>query len=126
MSRSSPKLMLDPPYDKQLEGILGFATFRDAEDAIHRLAEHRREYMTAGDKKGLACCRRLALIGRRRAELIARNRKVRPEKRLNKQEIADWFRVWLETPELFEDWLAMRKATAEFQRLLEIESMSQS
>jgi hypothetical protein len=67
-------------------------------------------------------CRRLALLGRRRAEFIGRNRRVGLQKRLQKMEISAWFRLWLESPELFEDWLALRKRTPEFNRLWESES----
>ena len=67
-------------------------------------------------------CRRIAALGRRRAELISRNRRVRREKRLQKQEIASWFKVWLETPGIFADWLALRKNTEEFQNLLQYET----
>ncbi len=44
------------------------------------------------------------------------------QKRLQKQEIATWFKIWLETPTIFDDWLAMRKNTEEFIALLESES----
>jgi hypothetical protein len=48
--------------------------------------------------------------------MIARNRRVDPSKRRQKQEVALWFRIWLETPEIFCDWLALRKKTEEFQK----------
>jgi hypothetical protein len=53
--------------------------------------------------------------------VISRNRRVHPVKRLQKKEIAQWFRIWLETPSIFEDWLAIRKDTEEFRKLLEPE-----
>lgn len=126
MARVLLKLKIDPPYDRQLEGILAFASFSDAEDTLRHLEKLRQEYLGAGDKKGVEYCRRLALQGRRRAELIGRNRRVQPQKRLHKLEIAGWFRVWLETPGLFEGWLALRKGTAEFQKLQKSESLSSS
>jgi hypothetical protein len=43
---------------------------------------------------------------------------VSPDKRAEKQEIATWFRIWLETPDLFFDWLELRKASEEFRGLL--------
>jgi len=64
-------------------------------------------------------CRQIASLGRHRAELISRNHRVSLRKRLQKQEMANWFRIWLETPSLFEDWLLMRKSTEEFRELLE-------
>ena len=56
----------------------------------------------------------VARMGRRRAEMIARNHKVEPEKRAEKEEIMQWFKVWLETPDAFFDWLEVRKVFAGF------------
>jgi hypothetical protein len=46
--------------------------------------------------------------------MIARNHKVEPQKRAEKEEIANWFRIWLETPDVFFDWLDVRKQSPEF------------
>jgi hypothetical protein len=37
------------------------------------------------------------------------------QKRAEKQEILEWFRIWLETPETFFDWLDVRKRSPDFQ-----------
>ena len=119
MPRREAELQFEPPYDTQLRCILAFATFDAAEMCILRLEKLRQGYAVAGDKKGVEYCRRLALRGRQRAELIGRNMRVGAHKRLEKIEIAAWFQVWLETPALFEDWLSLRKGSAEFRRLAE-------
>ncbi|HSW38537.1 MAG TPA: hypothetical protein VLL97_03500 [Acidobacteriota bacterium] len=105
------------PYKEELEGLLSFTGFPEAETTIKRLESLRRKYRSAGDLKGVEYCRRLALTGRRRAEFISMNKRVGTEKRLQKKEIAAWFRVWLETPELFDNWLELRKRAPEFRRL---------
>jgi len=46
-------------------------------------------------------CPMSARLGKRRAEMIARNRKVEPQKRAEKGEMSNWFRIWLETPDAF-------------------------
>ncbi len=46
--------------------------------------------------------------------MIARNHKVERHKREEKEEIANWFRIWLETPDAFFDWLDVRKKSPEF------------
>ncbi len=46
---------------------------------------------------------------RRRSEQIARNPKVSAEKRAEKEEIANWCAIWLQTPDVFADWLVLRK-----------------
>jgi len=112
------ELEIEEPYRKELEGVLEFSDFEAAEKTIHRLEKLCRKYEKSSDKKGVEYCRSIALLGRRRAELISRNRRVGNLKRLQKREISEWFRVWLETPLLFRDWLEMRKKTEDFKRLL--------
>ena len=116
------KLEMESPYRETLSGILSFSSMAEAEETIKRLEHLRRKYRSARDRKGEEYCRKIALLGRRRAELISRNKKVRVQKRKQKQEIAIWFGIWLETPELFENWLILRKKTEEFQELLKDET----
>ena len=109
---------MEKPYSDDLKRILVFSDFVEAEKSIRNLEKLCRKYMEASDKKGVEYCRRIALLGRRRSEFISRNKRVSLQKRLEKREIAEWFRIWLETPDLFEDWLALRKKTEEFKKLL--------
>ena len=45
-------------------------------------------------------------------------------KREEKREIATWFRIWLETPDAFFDWLDVRKQSPEFKaRFPDLESV---
>jgi hypothetical protein len=46
--------------------------------------------------------------------MISRNHKVDASKRAQKEEIAHWFAIWLETPDAFFDWLEVRKQSPEF------------
>ena len=117
------RIKIDPPYCDVLDTILAFSSFAEAEETIQRLDFLCRNYQSASDKKGVDYCRRIAAIGRQRAELISRNARVNRQKRLQKKEIAQWFGIWLETPSIFEDWLSMRKGTEEFQKLLESETI---
>jgi hypothetical protein len=112
-------LEMESPYRETFTGVLAFSTFAETEATIRTLENLYQKYHSASDKKGVDYCRQIASLGRRRAELISRNHKVSLRKRLQKQEMANWFRIWLETPSLFEDWLLMRKSTEEFQKLLE-------
>ena len=123
MNRSRvPKPNWDPPYDELLRGILSFRTLARTEQTIGYLEILRQRFLAASDKKGVEYCRQVGMLGRRRAELIAANHRVDRKKRLQKQEAALWFRIWLETPELFPEWLALRKRTADFQSLRDQDS----
>lgn len=109
--------LMEEPYASRLEGALQFRDLESAEGSLQKLDAIYREYRNASDRVGTTLVRSLVLKGRQRAESLAANSRVSPEKRREKQEIANWFRVWLETSDLFFDWLELRKESEEFQRL---------
>ncbi len=104
------------PYAGRLKGLLEFGDFAKAEDSIRKLDAAYREYHQLGDRVGVGLVRALLLKGKQRAAGLASNPRLSPEKRDEKQEIASWFRVWLEAPDLFADWLDLRKESPEFRR----------
>jgi hypothetical protein len=108
---------MEEPYASRLHGLLQFHDFASAEASLRKLDEVYREYRMASDRIGTTLVRSLLQKGKLRAESLAANPRVSPDKRAEKREIATWFRIWLETPELFFDWLELRKASEEFRRL---------
>jgi hypothetical protein len=102
-------------YEEEFEDLLHFKTLEDAEVSIMRLDELMRKFREHGEKAAVGRVLEVARLGKRRAEMIARNHKVEPQKREEKLEIASWFRIWLETPDAFFDWLDVRKRSPEFQ-----------
>jgi hypothetical protein len=102
-------------YEEEFEDLLHFKTLEDAEVSIMRLDELMRKFQVHGERAAVERVLNVARLGKRRAEMIARNSKVEPQKRAEKTEIANWFRIWLETPDAFFDWLDVRKQSPEFQ-----------
>lgn len=108
---------MEEPYGSRLKGVLQFRDLESAEAALQKLDAAYREYRGASDRVGASLIRSLILKGKQRAASLATNPRVSPQKRQEKQEIANWFRVWLEVPDLFFDWLEVRKRSEEFRRL---------
>jgi hypothetical protein len=102
-------------YEEEFEDLLHFKTLEDAEVSIMRLDELMRKFQAHGEDAAVQRVLNVARLGKRRAEMIARNAKVEPSKRAEKLEIASWFRIWLETPDAFFDWLDVRKQSPDFQ-----------
>ena len=102
-------------YEEEFEDLLHFKTLEDAEVSVMRLDELMRKFRAQGENAAVERVLNVARLGKRRAEMIARNPKVEPPKRAEKEEIASWFRIWLETPDAFFDWLDVRKQSPEFQ-----------
>lgn len=109
--------LIPEPYAHRLKGLLQFHDFDDAESALRKLDEIYREYVSASDHVGTSLVRSIVIKGRQRSESIAGNSRVRPAKRREKEEIARWFKVWLDISHLFFDWLEMRKRSEEFQQM---------
>jgi hypothetical protein len=109
--------VMPEPYASRLKGALEFRDLASAEQSLLRLDGIFREYSSAADQAGMKWVRALVKKGKLRARSLASNPRVQAQKRQEKQEIASWFQVWLETPDLFADWLALRKSSEEFGRL---------
>ena len=101
-------------YEEEFSDLLHFSTLDEAEMCLVRLDELLRKFLAEDEKPAAERAREVARLGKRRAEMIARNHKVDSQKRAEKEEIAHWFMIWLETPDAFFDWLEVRKQSAEF------------
>lgn len=102
-------------YEEEFRDLLHFATLEEAEICLMRLDELWRKFRSEGPRAAAERVLEVARLGRRRAEMIARNPRVEAHKRDQKQEILEWFRIWLETPDAFFDWLDLRKQSPEYQ-----------
>lgn len=109
--------IMPEPYASRLKNVLAFHDLPSAEQSLLKLDGILREYSSSGDRRGVAMVHSLVKKGKLRAQSIAANARVQAAKRQEKQEIANWFRIWLETPELFADWLELRKTSEDFRRL---------
>jgi hypothetical protein len=102
------------PYEAMFRNVLKFSDFSQAANSIRNLENLRRQFERKKDAEGLRRVRETAIKGRGRAQMIARNKNVDPKKRAEKDEIAEWFSVWLRQPEIFQDWLELRQRSADF------------
>ena len=103
-------------YEEEFQDLLHFSTLEEAEMCLVRLDELLHKFRTAGDRAAIERVLEVGRLGRRRAEMIARNQKVDAAKRAGKEEVARWFAIWLESPDAFFDWLELRKQSQDFQQ----------
>jgi hypothetical protein len=101
-------------YEEEFHDLLHFSTLDEAEVCIMRLDELVRKFRAENERAAAERVLEVARLGRRRAEMIARNPRVDATKRAEKEEILNWFLVWLETPDAFFDWLELRKQSPDF------------
>jgi hypothetical protein len=102
------------PYEPMFRNVLKFSDFTQAAASIKRLDNLRKQFARKKDQAGLRRVRDTVLKGKQRAEMIARNPNVNQRKRDEKTEIAQWFALWLQSPEIFDDWLHLRLRSTDF------------
>lgn len=89
---------------------------QDAGVLISKMEKLRQEFERDDDETGLDELRTLAADARQRAEAMGKNRKLNETVRSEQREIAEWLKVWLQTPMLFENWLELRQRSEEFRQ----------
>jgi hypothetical protein len=110
---------LESPYDAMFRNILKFSDFKETLISIRRLENLRRKFVSETDKEGLRLLREIAIKGKNRAQMIAKNEKVEADKRAEKTEIAEWFTLWMQSPEVFENWVELRLNSQDFKEKFE-------
>ena len=93
----------EKPYTAEFRNIMKLGSLRSALASIRRLENLRKKFTTEKDKEGLRQVRERTIAAKK--EL-----KKTPEDK----EVAQWLTVWLQTPDVFESWLSLRKRSKEF------------
>lgn len=106
---------LESPYAAMFRNILKFSDFKQTLNSIRQLENLRQKFLHENDKEGLRLIRETGIKGKNRALMISKNKKVAEKKRLEKAEIAEWFTLWLQSPEVFENWVKLRQNSKDFQ-----------
>jgi len=96
------------PFAQPYAGIRQ-KSFTDLERDLRDMLAIYAEAMRAGDRQRARYCRRQVIAAKDRARFVARNPKTSPEKKAQKEEMAQWMLVWLENPEVFPAWVEIRK-----------------
>lgn len=92
-------------YDAVFRNIIDVSGFAAARRTLRELENLRRLYTANGDRTG----KRLVEDYGRRARQNAIDNET-----AESREIAEWFAIWLQSPELFENWIKLRTASADF------------
>ena len=87
-----------------------------AEALLNKMEGLRQRFADEADREALAELTTLAVNARRAAQLLARDRTSDSVHRAEQEEIAEWIKIWIQTPNLFADWLALRKGSPEFRK----------
>lgn len=95
---------------------LNFSSLAEASASIKKLDALRRKFEEYNEQQQLHGLREMALKVKQDALGMARSKTVERQARLEAKEIAQWLTVWLQSPDIFEDWLSLRQRSPAFMR----------
>jgi len=104
-------------YENAFADFLENRDLAQAENSIREIDELYRKFKKIGDNAGVRFAFEAARTARQSATELSQLSQLSTAKRQEQAEIAQWFTVWLQTPDLFTEWLLLRKASAEFKTL---------
>ncbi len=85
------------------------SSFADLEASLLELAGVYLSARETGNHGLCRACRDVVIEAKNHARLAALNPRVSQMQRLVKAEMREWMLVWLENPEVFAPWVALRK-----------------
>ena len=85
-----------------------------AEALVKRLEQLRKASERSGDQMALKQARDMVINARQVAESLVKDRTLDPLERAEQAELAEWLKVWIQTPNLFEDWIELRRRSPDF------------
>jgi hypothetical protein len=101
---------------RTLSARLDFASLSTAFESMVKLEEKRLELQSNADTKGLSELRDAVTDVRKDSLLRARSKIIDAAQREEAKEVSQWLTIWLQAPELFSDWLDLRRRSPEFRK----------
>jgi hypothetical protein len=96
------------PFDQPYAGIRQH-TLEELESSLRDVLKVYCDSLAAGQRDRARYCRRQVIAAKDRAKFLAVTPRSTPERRTQKEEMAQWMLVWLENPEVFPAWVDARK-----------------
>lgn len=104
----------DRPYDAALLNILDTSDLNTTLRSIRQMENLRRKLAGDDDREGMRLLRELALEEKKKLSEASGRTRIDPRRRDELLEIAEWLTLWLQSPELFDSWLSLRRRSEDF------------
>jgi hypothetical protein len=97
--------------------LIKLDSFDEAAKTLKSVENLRRKYKADGGRENQKNLRNGLLDAKKQLLQSAKDRKIDEPTRRIKTEIAEWVTIWLQSPELFENWIGLRTGSSDFKRL---------
>lgn len=104
----------DRPHEPALRGILDTSTLKKTLRSLRNAENLRKKLVEKNDREGLRLLRSEVLKAKTEARNQAAGKKITGLEKQTAEETAHWLTLWLQSPELFENWVKLRRESKEF------------
>ena len=110
------KKRADTPLEVFLESLFDSRTLGSTLTSLRQL-EAARTGIGADDRSVAKKLRDCAIKAKDHLQTIAHDERRSDRERLETSEAAEWIKIWLDSPAVFENWISLRLNSDEFKRL---------
>ncbi|MFB3825798.1 MAG: hypothetical protein ACE15B_03480 [Bryobacteraceae bacterium] len=100
------------PFEQPWAGVRQ-KSFEELEHSLKELGQVYTEAGAAGRRDLARYCRRVVIAAKDHARFAARSPRLSPVKRAEKEEMVEWMLVWLGDPQVFPEWVRVRRLRLE-------------
>ena len=104
----------DQPHEAEFRNLIKTDDLDAAARSMKQVENLRKKFVSIGDKDGLRLLRDEVLEVKAELQKMSRSKKADANHRQSIAEIAEWLTIWLQSPELFENWIKLRRNSAEY------------
>jgi hypothetical protein len=104
----------DQPHEPEFRNLLKLDSLESALRSLRHVDNLKRKFRSTGDKEGLRLLREEVLEAKASVLKASRDKTIDAQARQVNAETAEWLTIWLQSPEIFENWIKLRRSSAEF------------
>ncbi len=104
----------DRPHDAALNNLFDLASLQSVHRSLRNAENLRRKFVAESDNEGLRLLRNEALEIKKNALEKTSDKRMSDETRTIYIEAVEWIKLWLQSPQLFESWVKLRKTSKDY------------
>ena len=101
----------DVPHGAEFRNLSKFSNLSEALSTLRNYENLRRRFLKDGDKEGMRLIREEALSAKK--EILERKGSD-TKSTVERSEMTEWITIWLQSPDVFENWVGLRQNSPEF------------
>lgn len=116
------KSYLDSPYAPMFRNIFNVSGFSQTLSSINSIENLRKKFANDSDKEGLRLIKEKTIEIKTQALATSMDQNISARVRAENAEIAEWLALWLQSPEVFENWVKLRQNSLDFKKKFSAEA----